>query len=68
MTFQIIYPKLRLHSRTIIKKYIEEIEEKVKKNVLSLIDMEMAYMNTHKLDFRAAANVYVLLLLNSYFQ
>lgn len=58
--FQIVYPKLRSHVRKIIKGHIDGTEQKAKQNVLSILNMEMAYMNTHKLDFRVANAEYVL--------
>ena len=51
---QIVYPNLRENLKKIIYKFMVENEQTSKKNILSLIEMEMAYMNTNNLNFRYA--------------
>jgi len=50
------YPRLREESERIVSTYIREKEAKCKDHVLSLIDCELAYMNTNHEDFIGFAN------------
>jgi len=50
------YPRLREESERIVTTYIREKESKCKDHVLSLIDCELAYMNTNHEDFIGFAN------------
>lgn len=51
LSLKIIYPSLREFLKNLINDYIGTCETS-KDNVLALIDMEMAYMNTNRLEFR----------------
>lgn len=50
------YPRLREESERIVTTYIREKESRCKDHVLSLIDCELAYMNTNHEDFIGFAN------------
>jgi len=50
------YPRLREESERIVTTYIREKESLCKDHVLSLIDCELAYMNTNHEDFIGFAN------------
>ena len=45
------YPRLREETERIVTTYIREKESRCKDHVLSLIDCELAYMNTNHEDF-----------------
>merc|ERR1711953_1662140 len=50
------YPRLREETERIVTTYIREKESRCKDHVLSLIDCELAYMNTNHEDFIGFAN------------
>merc|ERR1711971_692978 len=50
------YPRLREETERIVSTYIREKESRCKDHVLSLIDCELAYMNTNHEDFIGFAN------------
>lgn len=45
------YPRLRDETERIIATYIREREQKCKEQLITLIDCELAYMNTNHEDF-----------------
>ncbi|KAG1676677.1 Dynamin-1 [Nymphon striatum] len=50
------YPKLRDESDNVINTYIREREQKTKEQLILLVDIELAYMNTNHDDFIGFSN------------